>query len=109
MDSRRAASSAARASGPSQRVQVSQGHEWWEMDRRFGAASVVMQAPEELSHKVTLSLCVHSNPRLRSGALGSKQKDKVVSTGGCNQAGFELGLSFRDQRSSDIRRKLGAL
>lgn len=84
---------------------------WWEMDRRFGAASVVMQALKtELSHKATLSVCVHSNPRQRSGALGSEQKDKVVNTGVCNQAGFGLGLSFRDRlRSSDIQRECGAL
>lgn len=36
---------------------------------------------------------------------GSEQKDKVVNTGSCNQAGFGLGL--RDQRSSDVQREIG--
>lgn len=86
---------------------MSDGRMWWEMDRRFGPASVVMQAlKKELSHKATLSVCVHSNPRLRSGALDSEQKDKMVNTDGCNQAGFRLGLSFRDGLRS-IQRELG--
>lgn len=79
---------------------------WREMDRRFGAASVVMQAlKKELSLKATLSVCVHSDPRLLSGAPGSEQKDEVMNTGSCNQAGFGLGL--RDQRSSDVQREIG--
>lgn len=89
---------------------MSDGSMWWEMDRRFGAASVVMLAlKKELSYKAALSVCVHSIPRRQSGALGTEKKDKVVNPGGCSQTGFGLGLSPRDKRSSDIRRELGAL
>lgn len=83
---------------------MSDGSMWCEMDRRFGAASAVMQVlKKEPSHKATLSACVHSNPRLRPGALGSEQRDKVANTGGWNQAGFGLVLRHLERARSSLR------
>jgi len=56
----------------------------WEMDRRIGASSAVMQAEPE-GEALDLPVHLHSNLDLWSQALGSARKNEIADTSGQNE------------------------